>query len=328
MTDPSRETLASPERSKMQSPSKNIRNFFATSKIILFPALISLVTTYRAVTSTHRYSPLRLVSSEHGILILHIMSKAGDIALTTAAKPFLLFLACSKACRNETVAASRTDMTLLKAKSLGKTLVQHIPPEDFFQAYDAILTPLDQVDDGGNCSSLTPQSQLTQYLYIYLNQSAYTPNLSVNTPREYLCNLLATPLYLCNPLMLTSGDSADDIQEGLPPQNYLRGSYAIPTQRAEVGSWTAWTYVALYGAILLLMLIVSAVISGYETPKSSHFPIADFLISMKPKEMIIGHDESERESVKIHSEDIFVGIEPGDNKEILRRADEIRLRLV
>lgn len=230
--------------------------------------------------------------------------------------------------RNANVAASRTNMALLQAKELGAPVLQRVSANDLFQAYDSILTPLDEVSSGGNCSSLTPQSQLTEYLYLYLNQSAYTPNPSVSTPRDYIRNLLAIPLYLCNPLMLSSGYSPNTIQAGLPAQNYLRGSYATAATRAVPESWTIWTYAGMYGAILLLLLIVCVMVSGYDKPISSHFPVTDLLTSMRPEEMVIGGGEAAKQPVKLSYEDIFTGAQPGDNKAILRRASEIRMRLV
>lgn len=70
------------------------------------------------------------------------------------------------------------------------------------------------------------------------------------------------------------------------------------------------------------MIIICAVVSGYDIPKSSHFPIADLFISMKPEKVILGHKEMKKKSIRIHFEDMFAGIEQGNNREILRRADD------
>ncbi|RAO68327.1 uncharacterized protein BHQ10_004339 [Talaromyces amestolkiae] len=229
---------------------------------------------------------------------------------------------------NATVAASRTNLALLQVRDLGTPVLQSITPRDLFQVYDAILTPLDNISDGGNCSSLTPQSQLTEFLYIYLNQSAYTTNPIISTQRDYLRNLLAVPLYYCNSVMILSSNSPNAVQPGLLPENYLRGSYAIPEERAVPESWTVWTYAGLYGAILLLLLAVHVAASGYETSRDSHFPIADLLIQMSPEEMSYNVGEAGKQSSKVQFDELFAGVAPGDDQAIMRRASEIRMRLV
>lgn len=73
---------------------ERIRRFLATSTIIIVPALVYTATTYCAVTSPRRYSPLGLVSPEHGILILNILSKVGDIVLASAAEALWESITC------------------------------------------------------------------------------------------------------------------------------------------------------------------------------------------------------------------------------------------
>ena len=230
--------------------------------------------------------------------------------------------------RNATIAVSRTNLALLQAKDLRLPTLQLVQPTDLFQAFNAILTPLTLDTDFGDCPAGTPQFQLTKFLYIYLNQTTYQANPSVNIPQDYLRNLLATPLYLCNLMMLTTADSPETIQPGLLPENYISGSYAIPVRRAVTGTWTIWVYACSYGALLLILGLVCILTSKYEIPKSSDFPIADLLLLTSPEEM--AHDEVDAgtQGNKIYFEDVFSGLQPGDNKGILKRADQVRVRLV
>lgn len=230
--------------------------------------------------------------------------------------------------RDATVAASRTNLAVLQAKDLGTPVLQSITPGDLFQVYDAILTPLDRISDGGNCSPLTPQSQLTEFLYIYLNQSTYVTNPVISFQRDYLRNLLAVPLYYCNSVMILSSNSPHAVQPGLPPENYSRGSYAIPEEHAVPESWTVWTYAGLYGAILLLLLAVCVSVSGYEASEDSHFPLADLLMGISPEEISRNGGEAGKQSSKVQFDELFTGVPPGDDQAILRRASEIRVRLV
>lgn len=81
---PRTNTIQSTPRS-MAVTSKSLHRTLVASTILVFPAIVYAVTLYCAATSTYRYSPLGLVSPKHGILILNILSKAGDVALATAA---------------------------------------------------------------------------------------------------------------------------------------------------------------------------------------------------------------------------------------------------
>lgn len=69
-----------------------IRSFCAVLTVVLFPTLVYLITLYCAITSSHQHSPLGLVSSEHGILILNVLSKVGDIVLVAAAETLWEFI--------------------------------------------------------------------------------------------------------------------------------------------------------------------------------------------------------------------------------------------
>lgn len=97
MTHTSLEMIPKGDRSWRPQPSsrsmrwkptyiKRMRKFITASTSLFFPALVYLVTLYCAATSSHRYSPLGLVSPEHGILLLNVLSKAGDIALAASAE--------------------------------------------------------------------------------------------------------------------------------------------------------------------------------------------------------------------------------------------------
>jgi hypothetical protein len=53
-------------------------------RLPVFAALIYGLTVYCAITATVRRSPLGLVSASHGVFILHLLAKAGDISLAYA----------------------------------------------------------------------------------------------------------------------------------------------------------------------------------------------------------------------------------------------------
>jgi hypothetical protein len=180
--------------------------------------------------------------------------------------------------RTATVSASRINWGILDAEDLSQPTLETINPSDLFTAFDAILTFVPNESSTNQCSIDTPEYQLTEYLYIYLNQSTTPIHQISSAPFDYLRNLLVTPLYLCNPVVLTAADSATGIQPGLPQENYLQGSYAIPAQRAVPGRWTVWTYIASGGMTLLIMFAALAWASLTVKPESSSFPMADLLI--------------------------------------------------
>lgn len=70
---------------KELAPTKFTLRFLESSKLTLLALLIYALTIYIAVTAADHNSPLGLVLPNHGILILHLLSKAGDIAFAAAA---------------------------------------------------------------------------------------------------------------------------------------------------------------------------------------------------------------------------------------------------
>lgn len=92
-------------------------------------------------------------------------------------------------------------------------------------------------------------------------------------------------------------------------------SYATPAERAAPESWTIWTYAGLYGSMLLLVLIICAVVSGYDRPSSSDFPIGDLFTSMRSEETALGGREAGKTAAKLRFEEIFAGIQPGITKQ-------------
>ena len=226
--------------------------------------------------------------------------------------------------RTATVACSRASWAMLHAENLGSPTPEIIDPSDLFKAFDAILTPAGKQSSDPQCP--TPESQLTNYLYIFIDQSSTPINQAINIPLDYLRNLLATPLYLCNKVMLTASDSPSAIEKDLPPENYLLGSYAIQVERAIPAKWSSITYSVLYGQILLVLFVVLITTSVFESPNTSSFPIADLWMSIKAatSERDDGEERTnEPSAVQFH--ELFTGIKPGDNKAILGRADKVAI---
>ena len=69
-------------KSNRSSFHQRTATFLGASKYLIFPTAVYIITVYCAATSSHRYSLLGLFSAERSILILHILSKIGDIALS------------------------------------------------------------------------------------------------------------------------------------------------------------------------------------------------------------------------------------------------------
>lgn len=70
---------------KKPAPTRLSGRFFKRMSTVALPTLIYAITVYCAFTARYHNSPLGLVSASNGILILHLLSKAGDVALAAAA---------------------------------------------------------------------------------------------------------------------------------------------------------------------------------------------------------------------------------------------------
>jgi hypothetical protein len=225
--------------------------------------------------------------------------------------------------RKATFTASRISWNLLEVKDMGAPSLQDISPADLFIILDLILSPSQNAGTNQNSSSY----DLSDYLFQFLHLSSKTNAQISAQPLLYLRNLLTIPLYLCNPVTFTGSSSITTTQTDLPAENQLQGADAVSATRAIPGSWTVWTYIAFAGAILLLCYIIISINSIIETPKTSSFAIADFLMLTKAQEANrIGDGHSAAADAKMN--ELFETVKkPGDNAEIIKHACDIKIYL-
>ena len=222
--------------------------------------------------------------------------------------------------RKVTVIASRSSSNILEVMDLSTPEVQLIDPADLFSALDIILMPA----RNATSNKSSPAYMLSNYLSHFLGYSSDPSSQMLTTPLQFLRNLLAIPLYLCNPIM-TGGSSITTQQPNLPAENQLIGADAIGLARAVPGERTVKVYRASAGAILLVTFIVICISSRAEIPKTSSFPIADFL--MLTKAVKTGwNDEAPPGLSSFKHDDIFIWVKKsGDSKEILSSAGSVDL---
>ena len=128
--------------------------------------------------------------------------------------------------------------------------------------------------------------------------------------------------------MLTTADSLGSVQPGLPLENYMWGLYAVPDKRAVTGIRTVWTSAWSYATILMILLVICIAVSRCETPKPSDFPIVDLLLSANLEEVAYVRGSVEVQDRNMNYEEMFAGLQLGGNKEIVKRADQVWVRLV
>jgi hypothetical protein len=228
--------------------------------------------------------------------------------------------------RTATTTASRLSEDILRAAELGQPEVQYMHPSDFFTIYDSVfINPLN--GSGDACLTVRPEYLQTIMFYTYLNESATRIRQTNSQPLDYLRNVLATPLYLCNAVTLTASKSPHAPQSGLGEEYYTNGSAAFAQQRAVPARWTVWTYAATAGMLLLLTFVV-ALISCFASLESSSFPLVDFLTLPEPVRAV-GEDEwgdTMARAQAMRVEEIFPAWRHWDNSGIVQRSSEIRLR--
>ena len=223
--------------------------------------------------------------------------------------------------RMATVTAVRSSFNILEVSDLGTPVAQIIHSTDLFSILDTILTPA-QI---GTLNKTSPTYALSDYLFELLHFASSPSAQAMSQPVQILRNLLVTPLYLCNAVILTGTSSMATLQTGLPAENQLLGADAIRVTRAVPGQLTVWIYIASAGTILLTAFIVICVSSRVQTPKTSSFPIADFLMLTRvdTRGWRAGMDCS---STSFNHSDVFASIQKvGDNNEILRWAGDVSL---
>lgn len=222
--------------------------------------------------------------------------------------------------RKATVIASRSSSNILEVMDLSTPEAQNIDPADIFSALDIILIPA----RNATSNKSSPAYMLSNYLSHFLGYSSDPSSQMLTTPLQFLRNLLAIPLYLCNPVM-TGGSSITTQQPNLPAENQLIGADAIGLTRAVPGGRTAKIYTESAGAILLVTFNVICISSRAEIPKTSSFPIADFL--MLTKAVRRGWQDGAPPSLSsFKHDDVFIWVQKsGDNKEILSSAGSVNL---
>ena len=223
--------------------------------------------------------------------------------------------------RKATVTAVRSSFDILEVSDLSTPVAQVIHPTDLFSILDTILTPA-QI---GTSNQTSPAYALSDYLFELLHLASSPSAQAMTQPVQILRNLLVTPLYLCNAVILTGTSSMATLQTGLPAENQLLGADAIRVTRAVPGQLTVWIYIASAGTILLTAFIVICVSSRVQTPKTSSFPIADFLMLTRV-DTRGWRDGLSCGSTSFEHDGIFASVQKfGDNSEILRWASNFSL---
>lgn len=228
--------------------------------------------------------------------------------------------------RKATVFASRVTSQILQATDLQPTEIQTtITPKNFTQVFNGMLYPWKNTTQ---LQSLSPEWQLTTSLAISLAFAGVVPHIS--EPMDRLRNLFMAPLYAYNPVISGLGINAapaiDSIQPGLHPENYISGSLAKPVNHLQISNWTKLVY-ATVGSFLIVLAVCVMFGSWLAGPaqETSGFSMVDFvsLTTSKPSED--GEEPPLGEEGGKGMEEVFRGCEGGDNGEILRAAEGVKV---
>lgn len=217
--------------------------------------------------------------------------------------------------RTATVYAMRETSTIVAWEDLGKPEPQVITPSDFKTAFDVMVAPW------SNSSSVLPPEdstyQLTSLIASSLNLALQAPETTQSL--DYLHNFFATPLYVFNPVLLAF-PAISNVATDLPPENYINGSYARTRVHAVPERWTVLVYLVVSSVILLACFVGLIVGTGYKGLELSAFPFID---SLKLEWVVASAGGREVENIR----EVFRNVDLADNKQVLERADGVRVRL-
>ena len=219
-------------------------------------------------------------------------------------QPWSTYLSFYK--RSATMVFSRSLFTMQEVSDLSAPIPQNITATSLFQALNEMLYRPNQTtndfryDRNSQPYALTRMiaTDLWQNLRQSLNGTSYTADL--------MKNLLTMPIVMFQSTVVGLGDTSTvpvdwdgtKPQQGLAPDNYIRGSYCESSKRAIPGQETVISYAAIAGLVVLCVLFVKWRACYWERPDATEYPLLDYEMTIG---LVDGNDKSVslRDHVKI-----------------------------
>jgi hypothetical protein len=222
--------------------------------------------------------------------------------------------------RTASIVSDRRTLDILDVSDLGPLEAQDIPIWNFKTTWNSILYSLSKLRTSDICKTSPVAYQLTENMGSFLQFSTLAEfGVEVNTPQEYLRNLFAASLHYFNLIMLNDADPSPYTQQaGIPFENQINGSLAMPVSHLVITRWTVYTYIAVSGLILLITCVYLAISSLRTIPETSEFAVIDALAIRCQSNL-----SQQQNEASTALEGTFNGIGAGDDGAILRQAKGI-----
>jgi hypothetical protein len=176
---------------------------------------------------------------------------------------------------------TRSNFYIQQIHSLGPYTKADIQPADLLTVWNAVLYPLKNITLDNIQDRATQTYALTSSITARL-QAANDPNGDgVTLGRDWLRNLLVTPLYLFQPTIAPAENTfatyTNQTQLGLPPENHITGSYCRTSRRAVPSLGTVIAYGIVAGLTLVLTAIARGTSAWQGEVSTTEFPLIDLV---------------------------------------------------